>query len=87
MSKSNVVCPIVQKNKYQLIDINGEIISYFNENNEKKDDLTVPNLSPSDKLLVFDIIEKSENKTDREIYLTPVSSIDTNAIKNRRLVK
>ena len=84
-STKNVDVPIVERKDYQLIDIDGDIVTYLNDKGESNCDLRMPDFCESDLKLSEELREKFES--DEEIYITVLSAVGIDAIKGYRLAK
>jgi len=87
-STQNVEVPTVERVDYQLIDIDGETLTYMDTAGETKSDLVLPYLCESDKVLAEEIKTKfDEGVTEGDIYLTVLSAMGTDAVKAWRIQK
>lgn len=87
-STHNLDVPIVNRYDYQLIDIDGDNISYLDSKGEMQSDLRLPNFCNSDTELAKSLVEKYEEIADSEtIYITVLSSMDINSIKSFKVTK
>ena len=84
-STKNVDVPIVERKDYQLIDIDGDVVTYLNDKGESNCDLRMPDFCESDYKLSEELREKFES--DEEIYITVLSAVGIDAIKGYRIVK
>jgi translation initiation factor 5A len=86
MSTQNVNVPNVSKNDYQVVDIEDDVISYLDDNDEIQSDLNMPKLCKEDTELSKNIKITFDNKKDeQEIYITVISAMGQVAVKDFRI--
>lgn len=84
----NIDVPVVNRYDYQLIDIDGDNVSYLDNKGEMQSDLVLPNMCNNDIELGKSLLEKYEELTDNEtIYITVLAAMDINSIKSFKVTK
>lgn len=83
MSTKNINAPLVSKNDYQLMGIDGKIVSYFDHNGCVLNDLFLPDLCKQDIELSQNI--KNKFADGKEIYINVISSMGMSEIKGFRI--
>lgn len=83
----NVESPIVNKNEYQLLDIDEDIVSYLDTKGEMQSDLVMPKLCNSDLELTASLKETYDSLTNETIYIGVISAMEISAIKSFKVVR
>ena len=83
MSTKNIDVPDVSKNEYQLVDIENNIVSYFDRLGKLLNDLVLPHSCDKDIELARELV--NEFKSDKEIYINVLSSMGEREIKGFRV--
>ena len=87
----NINVPIVTKTDYQLIGIDDDSVSYLDEKGIIMDDLYMPDFCDSNYELgkqlqiALDEQNSKEKESDKNIYITVVSSMNISAIKEFKI--
>uniref|UniRef100_A0A6B2LQP7 Eukaryotic translation initiation factor 5A n=1 Tax=Arcella intermedia TaxID=1963864 RepID=A0A6B2LQP7_9EUKA len=84
-STDNMNVPIIARNDFQLIDIEGNNVTVLDQNNETKADLIMPCLCEGDVELAKNIQEAFDE--GKEVYVTVVNAMGTEAIKAYKIGK
>ena len=83
MSTSNIDVPTVVKNEYQLVSINDNIISYFDDSAQLQNDLFLPKSSKEDIQLAENLV--NEFKNDKDIYINVIFAMGIREVKSFRI--
>ena len=85
MSTKCIDVPTVVKTEYQLVDIDGDSVSYLDENGNLMEDLVMPNFCQTD----IDLTQQMKEKFNEgeELYISVISAMDITAIKGFRIGK
>ena len=65
----NMPVPTVNRNEYQVVDIDGEFVSMMMEDGSTKDDVKLPNETDEDKILAEKIKQAFQNGDDFNVIL------------------
>lgn len=70
-----------------MIDIEGDNVTYMDEDGETHSDLRLPNMCPADVTLTAELKQKFEEGVDGDIFITVLSAMEVDAIKSYRIAK
>ena len=84
-TKNNIEVPYVTNNNYELVDIDGDTVSYLDHDGNEQNDLSMPNLCDTD--IELSAVIRDKFYLAEELYITVISAMGITAIKGFQISK